>query len=203
MVIHDETLERTTDGTGFVKDFTASELQALDAGNGEKIPTLTEVMQLISGTTTELNIELKTMRFLYADIEEKVLSVVREFNAEDRVVYSSFHLPTILRFKSVDSNARIAWLLEMGFPLPHPADCIKTLKLDALHLGQNMFLAYPNHYVQVYDRIRVWTVNRPEDAQTLINLGVAAIITDYPDMPRHKNSTLLKQYDEKDAVQKI
>ncbi|MCL2200651.1 MAG: glycerophosphodiester phosphodiesterase [Oscillospiraceae bacterium] len=182
VVIHDETLERTTNGTGFVKDFTATQLQTLNAGQSEKIPTLEDVLHLIAGTSAELNIELKTVPFLYTDIEEKVLSTVHKAGAENMVIYSSFHLPTLLRLKSICSNARIAWLLAMGFPLPHPADCIETLSLDALHLEKKMLLANPTHYAQVYDKIRVWTVNNSDETESLINFGVAAVITDYPEM---------------------
>jgi len=181
MVIHDETLEGTTNGTGFVKDHTASDLQSLDAGSGEKIPTLKEVLQLLDGTSVELNIELKTIPLLYTGIEEKVLSVVREFGAKRKIVYSSFHLPTLLRLKAADSAADIAWLLAFAFPLPHPADCIEALNLEAIHLEVSMFLANPNHYAEVCDKLRIWTVNNPEDVKTLVNYGVAAIITDYPD----------------------
>ena len=181
IVIHDEMLERTTNGAGFVKNFTVNELQAFDAGNGETIPTLREVLHLLDGTSVELNIELKTTLLLYEGIEEKVLSVVQKFGAGRKVVYSSFHLPTLLRLKATDNTANIAWLLEMGFPLPHPADCIETLNLEALHLGANMFMANPEHYSEVSDKIRIWTVNNPADAQALAAFGVAAIITDYPD----------------------
>ena len=184
MVIHDETLERTTNGTGLVKDLTASQLQALDAGNGEKIPTINDVMYLLKEMPAELNIELKTTHFLYEGIEEKILSVVKSFGAEDKVVYSSFHLPTLLRLKTIESNAKIAWLLDTNFPLPHPIDLIETLDLDALHLGRDMFFANPQHYAQVYNKLRIWTVNNKDDIQTLLKLGVAAIITDYPDLPR-------------------
>ena len=187
MVIHDETLERTTNGKGFVKDFTSDELQAFDAGRGEKIPTLKDVLKLLDGTSAELNIELKTIPILYADIEEKILDVVKKFGAERRVVYSSFHLPTLFRIKKANSDAQIAWLLEIGFPLPHPADCLQTLNLDALHLGKKMFLANPENYSQIFDKIRIWTVNNSDDADLIKSLGVAAIITDFPDMSAKKN----------------
>jgi len=181
VVIHDETLDRTTNGNGFVKDFTLDQLKKFDAGRGEQIPTLLELYQLLSGTGIELNIELKTYLINYEDIEKKLLAVTEKYGEGRKVVYSSFHLPSILRTKQLDSSADIAWLLG-GMPfLPHPADYIETLGLEALHLSKDMILGTPEQYRGVYDRIRVWTVNDAEDMGKLAGMGVNAIITDFPD----------------------
>ena len=59
----------------------------------------------------ELNIELKTDIFPYDGMEEKVISLVNQFNYADKVIYSSFHLPSILKLKKIEPSAKIAWLL--------------------------------------------------------------------------------------------
>jgi len=179
VVIHDETLERTTNGKGFVKDTTLAELKKLDAGLGQEIPTLTEVLQLLSGTDTEINIELKTYLLNYSGIENQVLSTVKQHGQGTKVVYSSFHLPTLLRLKKLDSSTNIAWLLGGQFPLPHPDDYINELGLEALHLGKDMLLARPEHYSDIFEKIRVWTVNDEAEIKKFLELGVGAIVTDF------------------------
>lgn len=181
VIIHDEAVDRTTNGSGYVKDFSLAELKKFDAGQGEQIPTLKELYQLLSGTGLELNIELKTYLIDYKGIEEKVLALTKAYGEGRKVVYSSFHLPSILRVKRLDDSANIAWLLE-GMPfLPHPADYIQMLGLEALHLSRDMMLSKPEHYKDVYNRIRVWTVNDEADMDALHKLGVEAIVSDFPD----------------------
>ena len=86
-VIHDEKLERTTNGKGYVKDFTLAELKKLDAGQGQQIPSLKEVFMLLKNTGTELNIELKTGSVDYKGIESKVLAVADEYSGGRNVIY--------------------------------------------------------------------------------------------------------------------
>ena len=181
-VIHDEKLERTTNGKGYVKDFTLAELKKLNAGDNQQIPTLAEVFTMLGNTDTELNIELKTGHISYNDIESKVLSVADKYSGGRNVIYSSFHLPTLIRLKKLNSQAKIAWLLHMQSPLPNPADYIETLGLEALHLEKGMVLSNPAHYRDIYDKLRVWTVNDENEIKELIKLGVGAIITDFPDI---------------------
>lgn len=199
-VIHDESLDATTSGCGLVKDHTLPEIKKLNAGikffPTEKhigpdlqVPALAEVLQLLndtdggtnSHTNIELNIELKTYLINYENIEEKVLSIVDRLGAGRKIVYSSFHLPSILRVKKLDSTANIAWLLGDKFSLPHPADYMDTLGLEALHLNKSLILSDPDHYKGLYDKLRIWTVNDEKDIETLVKLGVGAVITDYPD----------------------
>jgi len=199
-VIHDESLDATTSGSGLVKDHTLPEIKKLNAGikffPTEKhtgpdlqVPALAEVLKLLndtdggtnSHTNIELNIELKTYLINYENIEEKVLSLVDRFGAGRKIVYSSFHLPSILRVKKLDSTANIAWLLGDKVSLPHPTDYMDTLGLEALHLNKSLILSDPDHYMGLYDKLRIWTVNDKKDIETLIKLGVGAIITDYPD----------------------
>ena len=127
VVIHDEKIDRTTNGKGYVKDFKLNEIKQFSAGvkfshlkfynetawSKELIPTLEEVLELITPYGIELNIELKTNVFPYEGIEEKVVSMVKKFDYEDKVVYSSFHLPSILKLKKIDPHSKIAWLLSL------------------------------------------------------------------------------------------
>ena len=90
-------------------------------------------------------------------------------------------MPTLIRLKKTSSRAKTAWLLHVNNPLPSPADYIETLEFEALHLEKNMVLENPGHYRDIYDKLRVWTVNDEDDINRLIQLGVEAIITDFPE----------------------
>ena len=105
VVIHDETVDRTTDGTGLVRDLTLAQLKALDACNGmdayrgARIPTLGEVFDLIRDTRHIVNVEVKTDEWFYPQIEEKCLALAKEQGVEDRVIYSSFNHFTLIKLR--------------------------------------------------------------------------------------------------------
>ncbi|MBS4178866.1 glycerophosphodiester phosphodiesterase [Lederbergia citrea] len=191
VVIHDETIDRTTDGTGYVKDFTLNELRQFSAGvtfstfelfdeaewKLERIPTLEEVLHLISPFQIELNIELKTTLFPYEGIEEKVLKIVNQFDYADKVIYSSFHLPSILKLKKIEPNVKIAWLLEEE--LIRPSEYVQSLELEGLHLHKDLLL---KDRISADDfSIRVWTVNDEKEIEQLLNKNnIDVIMTDFP-----------------------
>jgi len=198
VVIHDETLDRTTNGTGWIKDLTLEEIKQVSAGSSfthipeydeawdlERVPALQEVLELLAPYPTELNIELKTYVFAYKGIEEKVQSIVEQYGNGRKVVYSSFHLPSLLRMKKVNPGANIAWLLNQE--ISFPADHIETLGLEALHLNKNIVLPRTEaayrimNLIGLYENIRVWTVNDPDQIRQLLDLQVNAIITDFPE----------------------
>ena len=113
VVIHDETVDRTTDGTGLVRDLTLNQLKSLDASNGMdayrcvKIPTLAEVFHLIRHTRHIVNVEIKTDEWFYPQIEEKCLALAKETGIEDRVIYSSFNHFTLRKLRQLKPDARL------------------------------------------------------------------------------------------------
>ncbi|MBS4219119.1 glycerophosphodiester phosphodiesterase [Bacillus sp. FJAT-49711] len=196
VVIHDEKLDRTTDGMGYIKDLSLSEIKECSAGAKfsnftlyheswklERVPTLQEVMELLLPYDIELNIELKTYLVEYEGIEEKVLNIVKQYGNNRNVIYSSFHLPTLIRLKKLDPTSKIAFLLE--YQIPHPNDYIKTFDMEGLHISKRIILM-GNHYLKdLNGSIRVWTVNDQEEMMQLLDLGVDAIISDYPERALH------------------
>ncbi|MBD1379802.1 glycerophosphodiester phosphodiesterase [Metabacillus arenae] len=194
VVIHDEKIDRTTDGTGYVKDYTLKELKQVSAGakfsnlewfdknvwRKERIPTLVEVLELIKPYQIELNIELKTNIFPYEGIEEKVLAIVHQFDYADKVIYSSFHLPSILKLKKIEPSANIAWLLVNK--LSRPLEYVQSLELEGIHLHKDLLLkeVYTGKSTDDFS-IRVWTVNNEKELEHLSNMGnIEAIMTDFP-----------------------
>lgn len=117
VVIHDETVDRTTDGKGFVRDYTLEDLKKLkiDAGDGkyETIPTMREVFTLLKPRMDEgflLNIELKNSIWPYPGMEEKILSMAEEFGVQKSIVYSTFHAASIEKLYGLDSSLQLAIL---------------------------------------------------------------------------------------------
>lgn len=194
VVIHDATLDRTTTGSGYVKDYTLAQLRGFSVGakfkefkhydtswDAEVIPTLAEALALFKENNLEVNIELKTYEVEYHGIEAKMLEIVKASGYDvEKVIYSAFHLPTILRIKELDESAKIAFLLEHWISMPH--DYLDTLGLDALHMDKNIVLKQPEYWKAVADKLRIWTVNEEAEMRELIKLGAEAIVTDYPEI---------------------
>jgi glycerophosphoryl diester phosphodiesterase len=124
VVIHDHTLERTTNGTGLVRDHTAAELRKLDAGQGERIPLLQEVVELALGKVG-LVIEIKQAPFQYPGLEDKLVAMLRQLGALPECAVVSFHHPSIHGLRDMEPNLQLG-ILEGARPM-HPA----RLMLDA------------------------------------------------------------------------
>lgn len=116
VVIHDETVDRTTNGTGYIKDMTLEQVKLLRIEQDETIPTLDEVLELIQPYNITLNIELKTDRFDYIGIEAQTWSTVKAFRLTERVVFSSFNPHTLLRMREVAPTARLGILIVEDHP---------------------------------------------------------------------------------------
>jgi glycerophosphoryl diester phosphodiesterase len=117
VVIHDERVDRTTDGFGFVRDYSLKELKALHIFAGkmrtESIPTMKEVLELLSPELKKqlrLNIELKTSVYNYPGIEEKIVKLVGDMGLEDSIVYSSFYPESLVKVHELNPTAKLGVL---------------------------------------------------------------------------------------------
>jgi glycerophosphoryl diester phosphodiesterase len=115
IVIHDHTLDRTTDGTGMVRDKPLAELRELDAGGGEKLPLLDEVVELARGRAA-LAIELKQAPLPYPGLEEKVVDALRRLDFVEHCCVISFWHPSAQRVKQLEPRLQ-AGILEVGRPV--------------------------------------------------------------------------------------
>ena len=129
VVIHDERVDRTTDGTGYVREHTLAELKKLkiDAGNNpaQSIPTMTEVFDLLETrlkTGLKLNIELKNSVYSYDGMEEKIVEMVHNRGLQKAVVYSTFYAKSLKKLKDIDTNA------ELGMLDSKVSDCMYKVK---------------------------------------------------------------------------
>lgn len=127
VVIHDHTLERTTNGTGFVRDYTSSELRRLDAGEGEKIPLLQEVVELALGKVG-LVIEIKQVPIQYPGLEDKLVAMLRQLGAVHECAVISFHHPSIHLLREMEPELQLG-VLEGARPM-HPAKVMREAGAD-------------------------------------------------------------------------
>lgn len=157
VVIHDHTVDRMTNGTGRVADYSASELQSFHIKQDEHIPTLEEVLRVLKGKIG-LNIELKQMGTYYPQLEEKVLEVIREFNMLDQVVITSFDFDALERIRQLSSEVRIG-LITFG--------CSKAILDWSVEMGAtflSMHYAFvTEHYIhrcqELGIQLMAWTIN--------------------------------------------
>lgn len=117
VVIHDERVDRTTEGFGYVKDYTLSELKRLhiyaDDNLTQQIPTMEEVFDLLNKRMREglkINIELKNSVFHYDGMEEKIVEMVHRRGIRENIVYSSFSARSLQKLRSLDAEAEIGIL---------------------------------------------------------------------------------------------
>jgi glycerophosphoryl diester phosphodiesterase len=171
VVIHDETVDRTTNGKGAVADLTVAELRALDAGEGEHVPTLAEVLDLV-GDELVVDIEIKANA-----AGEAVLDEVR--GRDTRWLISSFDWDVLRYVRSVDKDAEI-WVLALG-ATDDALETVEELGATALALWQR---AIDEDIAKMLIEKSVpcwpWTVNDPDQARQLLEWGAFGICTDEP-----------------------
>lgn len=190
VVMHDERLERTSNGKGWVKDYTLAELRKLEfnkthpeTGHAD-IPTMKEVFELLKPTKLTINIELKTGIFDYEGIEKKIIDLTHEEGFENRVIYSSFNHYSIMKIQELDPQAKTAFLYADGtMDMPEYG---AAHHVDALHPALYN-LRYPEFLSKCREKnleLNVWTVNEEEYVRICLQAQVHGIITNYPDMAR-------------------
>ncbi len=190
VVIHDDTVDRTTSGQGLVRDLGFDVIKGLDAGSwfgpefaAERVPALREVMEWARGDML-LNIELKGASLRSDGLEQRVIELIREYQLQARVVLSSFNPFALRRVKQMAPELEAGLLYSPDLPLFLRRAWLRPLaKPDALHPSFVMVSdAYLGWARRKGYRVNVWTVDRAEDMAWLISLKVDMIITDRPDV---------------------
>ncbi|MDO4942939.1 MAG: glycerophosphodiester phosphodiesterase [Lachnospiraceae bacterium] len=190
VIIHDESVDRTTDGTGYVRDYTLTELRNLDAsylyiGKTEKnlIPTFREYCEWVKDKDLITNIELKTGVFEYLGIEKQVLDLLQEYHLEEKVIISSFNHFSILRMKEMAPQLKYGLLSETWFI--DAGAYVKSLDVACYHpifrnLTPEVVKELKSHNIE----INTFTVNTREDVLDLYEKGIDSVIGNFPDMVR-------------------
>ncbi|MEM2842428.1 MAG: glycerophosphodiester phosphodiesterase family protein [Candidatus Bathyarchaeia archaeon] len=189
IVIHDEKLNRTTDGKGYVKDYSLKELKSLNAGyktrffdkfKGEKIPTLREVLEVCRNKIGVV-IEVKNGPFFYKGIEDKIVNLIKELDVGEQVIISAFDHSTIKRIKNLNKDLVTAVIFS-GCPVKPTLDCLLAYA-NGLHFEWCYLKPSVIEEVEKDDLfINVWTVNNEENIRKMFLMNVNGVITDYPDL---------------------
>ena len=175
VVIHDDTLERTTNGFGKVTETNFSALRNLDAGKGEKIPYLQEVINQVKEKGT-LIIELKGSK-----AEKKVVELIQKNNLHDKCYVISFWHSMVRRVKNLDENIKTG-VLFVGNPIK-PDQLAKNAKADALFLNHNFVnkkLVEKAHKKGL--EVHVWNIDDKKDIKGIADLEVDGIGSNKPDI---------------------
>lgn len=206
VVIHDETLDRTTNGTGMVSDHSLNELKQLDAGTwfgekfaGERIPTLKEVLKFAQNHIA-LNIEIKpeaVHEYVQGGIEEKALKLVKKYGMEQHVLFSSFSYRAVENIKQLDVDIAAALLYEKKQSSSRqPVQLVADHQADAFNCSRRQ---YSKKWARELNRqgipVFVYTVNKQRQMKKVIERGATGIFSDKPDVLKELVDNMWKRKD--------
>ena len=177
VIIHDSDTISTTGVHGLIKDMTLEEIKKLDAGEGEKIPTLLELIK-VAKEKVGLQIEIKSSGLL-----EKLIKIMKKENLINTSIVSSFAFGELVKLKSLEPKIKLGLLLSTDLVRVRQ---IKRIILRAVK--KNFYAIHPNYIIAdkemvafIHDnnlKVNVWTVNDKDVMKRLIEIGVDGIITD-------------------------
>jgi glycerophosphoryl diester phosphodiesterase len=188
--MHDDTVDRTTDGSGRVADYDFAMLRQLDAGSwfdfrfaGERVPSLAEVLEQVAAKA-HINIEIKahqsTDPILAGQVEQKVIALVATKRVRERVLVSSFDPQVLKRVKQLDPDMNVAFISKKS-PLSETRALCLELDLFSYHprlssIGRNLVTSLHKDGVRVFP----WNIENAEDIRYAFSLGVDGLIAKDP-----------------------
>lgn len=190
VLVHDETISRTSNGFGRVADLTLEQLRLCEFNNGfvgfrrVRIPTLAEALEVLAPTDLVINIELKNTVELYPRMEEEVLKLVQSAGVLDRVIFSSFNHFSLANLRGRVAPENLGLLFSDG--LYDPWEYARWFGAGHLH-PHKMALQQPDFMWLCHEagiKANVWTVDDEREMEEMAALGVDAIITNFPDRAR-------------------
>ncbi|MGQ9514190.1 MAG: glycerophosphodiester phosphodiesterase [Thermoproteota archaeon] len=175
VLIHDEFVDRTTNGHGKVRDLTLNQLRTLDAGVGEKIPVLTEVFDRFKMSDIVFMLDIVETGF-----EQQVVDLVKRFNFERRTIFSGAHAP-LISIKSIDPKLKIAPSFDKASR--EGVDIAKRMGAEMYNCN---YRSISKEVVEEAHRagldVIVWVVNEVDSMRRMIEMGVDGITTNYPEV---------------------
>jgi glycerophosphoryl diester phosphodiesterase len=187
VIIHDQIVDFTSNGTGEVHSQTLADLRRLDFGSwmgpefsGERIMTLEELLDIAKERDVALNLEIKNGPRIYEGIEEKVVMILNDLSVADRVIISSFDHATIKRIKEIAPGI-LCGILFSG-ALIDPITPARLADADGLHPE---FSSVHEPLIAAAQKaglfVNVWTVDSEQQIRRMAALGVTGIISNYPE----------------------
>ena len=175
MVMHDATVDRTTNGRGAIRDLTAARIRSLDAGQGEQVPMLDEVLETVRGEV-HLLIELKG-----TGVEHAAVEAVKAQSMQEYVTFTSFALERLALVREMGKEYRLGAIL----PNPTDFDLARAVELQAVGIGiryTNLCLRHVEAAHALGLEVRAWNPDTWDEQQAMITLGVDGISTNRPDI---------------------
>jgi len=188
VVLHDQTVDRTTNGHGDLRQFSLADLRELDAGGpfsaeyqGERIPTLVEVFEAV-GKQVYINIELTNYASTRDKLPEEVAGLVRKYAMQDRVMFSSFHARNLVRVRHLFPQTPVGLLALEGLAGKLARGLVgRWVSPEIIHpYLQDVDEGFMRRQKHLHRRVHVWTVDDPQEMLHLASLGVHGIFIDDP-----------------------
>lgn len=190
VVLHDERIDRTTDGTGYVRDYTYEELKQFNAAkcwNGRyetmAIPTFEEYCLWVKDEPVTTNIEFKTSIYYYEGLEEKTIALLRKYHLEKNVMFSSFNHVSLLKAKELEPDIECGILVDDG--LGNAGYFCRRYGFECYHpngakLTEDVVESCTRHGI----KINAWTINDMALLEKLADLNCSGVITNFPGICR-------------------
>lgn len=184
VIIHDEKLDRTTTGTGYIKDHTLEELMQLDAGvkydekyKGEKILCIKSAMELAKTYDVTLYVEIKDLAGFYEAIEEEVIDRVETVGVEDKVVISARNVETLKRIKEIKPHVQTSLIVEDMTWDVRDYRYADSISCEYTKLTEEAVATIHS----IGKKVIAWVVDEKAAMKEMKTLEVDAVITNYPD----------------------
>ena len=178
IVFHDAHVDRTTDGSGLLQNYSYEELRKLDAGNGERVATLKDVIQEID-EKVGLIIELKSLA-----VAKPVADLLRQLSDNDwknkKLIVSSFNMGALKRVFELSPNIQLGVLVKQNIKTGF--DWAAKLKAHSFHVSLTLIsteIVNKAHFLGL--KVYVYTVNEPNDIKLMQKINVDGVFCDYPD----------------------
>lgn len=182
VVIHDDNIQRTSNGNGMVRDLTLEELKKFDFGYGQKIPLLEEVFELVKNKKKKLVVEIKGGSSQEAEeVGKSLANFIKDKLAEDVIWSCSFWKEALFPIKKSNPKITAFKILDIEFTADEILEKIKESSGDGIATVYTFIkndLISKLHLDKYF--VDAWVVNEPEDIDNMMSLGVDIITTDYP-----------------------
>ena len=190
VIFHDDTVNRTSNGSGYIKDHTFEEMLRLDIGGwkspefaGEHVWTLGQLLDFCKESSLLLNRELKNYSIFYQGLEQMAIDEICRRQMQDQVFVSSFNHISMQQFKNLCPDIKTGLLYDK--PLLDIEHYIRRSNADNMHPGFKLLKNQPELMELFHSRgmkVNTWTVNEEADMRDMITRGVDCIISNHPDL---------------------
>lgn len=190
VILHDERIDRTTDGTGYVRDYTYGELQKFNAANLWKgklepvtIPTFEEYCRWVKDKKLTTNIEIKSGVYYYEGLEEEIIKHLRSYHLQKSVMFSSFNPVSLLKTKELEPDIECGLLVDEE--LGNAGYFCKKYGFECYHPNAKKLTDSGRENCRQYGvKINAWTVNDMADLEKLAAWNCFGVITNFPGICR-------------------